>query len=99
MHFAFVAFLWLHIVAAAVWLGGMVFLALVLVPTIRRSEYRALAPGLVHATGVRFRTVGWIALAVLAASGIGNLWIRGIGTDLLTDPEFWAAPYGRLLAL
>jgi uncharacterized membrane protein len=99
MHFAFIAFLWLHIVAAAVWIGGMMFLALVLVPTIRRPEYRALGPALVHVTGVRFRVVGWIALAVLAASGAGNLWVRGIGFDLLTSAEFWSAPYGRLLAL
>ena len=99
MHFAFVAFLWLHLVAAAVWLGGMAFIALVLVPTIRRPEYRELAPQLVHIAGVRFRTVGWIALGVLAVSGIGNLWVRGIGVELLTDPEFWDAPYGRLLAL
>ena len=83
MHFAFVAFLWLHIVAVAVWLGGMAFLALVLVPTIRSPKYRALAPELVHATGVRFRTVGWIALALLVASGVGNLWVRGIGVRRL----------------
>jgi uncharacterized membrane protein len=99
MHFTFVALLWLHVVAAAVWLGGMAFLALVLVPTIRRAEYRALGPALVQATGTRFRVVGWIALAVLAASGAGNLWVRGIGLDLLADPEFWSAPYGSLLAM
>ena len=76
----------------------MVFLALVLVPAIRQPAYRALAPGLVHVTGVRFRAVGWIALAVLGVSGIGNLWTRGIGMALLADPALLAPFRARFAA-
>ena len=79
---------WLHILAAAAWLGGMVFLALVLVPVMRRSEYRQQASRLVHLTGVRFRTVGWICLGVLVATGFANLWYRGIGWAALSNAGF-----------
>jgi hypothetical protein len=38
---------------------------------------------------VRFRTVGWVALALLIATGLGNLWFR---PELLWVPRFrWKA--------
>ncbi len=90
-------FVWLHIIAAAVWFGGMVFLALVLVPVMRLTEYREHASRLVQLTGVRFRTVGWICLSVLVATGFVNLWHRGIGWAALSNAGFWASPFGNLL--
>jgi len=66
---------WVHVLAAVTWLGGMLFLALVLVPATRRLENPGVRAQLMHLTGVRFRTVGWIALALLVATGIGNLLV------------------------
>ena len=76
---------WLHVVAAITWMGGMLFLALVLVPVTRRIEDRALRARLFHEVGLRFRAVGWIALGVLVATGIGNLWLA---PELLTASRF-----------
>jgi copper resistance protein D len=76
---------WLHVLAAITWIGGMLFLVLVLVPITRRLEDAALRARLVHAVGLRFRAVGWIALAVLVATGLGNLWLHPF---LLTAPRF-----------
>jgi copper resistance protein D len=76
---------WLHVLAAITWIGGMLFLALVLVPVTRRIEDRALQARLFHAVGVRFRTLGWIALGILVATGLGNLWLY---PQLLTTPRF-----------
>jgi len=76
---------WLHVVAAITWIGGMLFLALVLVPVTRRLGDAALRARLFHAVGVRFRTVGWIALGVLVATGLANLWLH---PSLLTAPRF-----------
>ncbi len=76
---------WLHVLAAITWIGGMLFLALVLVPVTRRIENGALRARLVHAVGLRFRTVGWIALGVLVATGLGNLWLH---PSLLSAPRF-----------
>ena len=74
-----------HVLAAVTWLGGMFFLALVLIPVLRRLDDPALRACLVHAAGVRFRTVGWITIALLVASGLGNLWLRPY---LLELPRF-----------
>ncbi len=90
-------FVWLHIIAAAVWFGGMVFLALVLVPVMRLTEYREHASRLVQLTGVRFRAVGWVCLGVLVVTGFVNLWHRGIGWAALSNPGFWASPFGNLV--
>jgi len=66
---------WLHVVAAITWIGGMLFVALVMVPVMRREDPK-LRARIFHVTGVRFRTVGWIALGVLVATGLGNLWLN-----------------------
>jgi copper resistance protein D len=76
---------WLHVVAAITWIGGMLFIALVLVPVTRRLDDATLRARLVHAVGVRFRTVGWIALAVLIVTGLVNLWMQPF---LLGAPRF-----------
>jgi uncharacterized membrane protein len=54
----------LHVAAAITWIGGMLFIALVVVPVTRGLEDVALRRRLVQATGRRFRVVGWLALGV-----------------------------------
>jgi putative copper export protein len=70
------AFRWVHVVSAMTWAGGMLFVALVLVPVARRLDDPALRTRLVQAIGLRFRTVGWVALGLLVLTGLGNLWMR-----------------------
>lgn len=77
----------LHLAAAITWIGGMLFIALVLVPVTRGLDDVALRRRLVQATGRRFRVVGWIALGVLVATGLVNLALR---PELLGVPRFWA---------
>ncbi len=60
----------LHVLAAITWIGGMVFVALVLVSITRRLTDPSLRTRLFHEVGVRFRAVGWIAVALLVATGI-----------------------------
>jgi uncharacterized membrane protein len=76
---------WLHLLAAITWIGGMLFIALVLVPVTRTLADPALRSRLVQDTGRRFRTVGWIALGLLVATGLANLWLRPY---LLWTPRF-----------
>lgn len=90
---------WLHIVVAAIWVGGMVFLALVLVPAIRRPEYQHLAAGLVRWTGTRFRTVGWVCLGLLVLTGGINLAVRGVRWGDLWSAPFWQGSFGRALGI
>lgn len=88
-----------HILAALLWLGGMFFLAAVGGPVLRGVEPPALRARLFEALGARFRTVGWITIAVLIATGIGNLHFRGLLSGaVLGAPEFWESGFGRALA-
>lgn len=77
---------WLHLLAAATWVGGMVFLALVLVPLLRRLPEPSVRVGLLSATGRRFRAVGWLAIALLVVTGTATLVLtsRPIGPLLAT---------------
>jgi hypothetical protein len=63
----------------------MLFIALVLVPVMRGLGDPTLRARLVHDAGVRFRTVSWVALVLLLASGLGSLWLRPY---LLALPRF-----------
>jgi len=94
----YAAVVWLHVLAAAVWIGSMVFFALIVVPVVRRAADPAAAPRLLRAMGNRFRTLGWVALGVLVTTGVANLHFRGITLDYLRSREFWSTLFGRALA-
>jgi uncharacterized membrane protein len=89
---------WIHVVAAALWIGGMLFLTFVLVPSLRKLGDRRLAAELVRATGRRYRLVGWVSIGVLVLSGFTNLAGRGISHSALFSAELWDGWFGRLLA-
>ncbi len=90
----------LHVFAAVTWVGGMAFMVLVLVPTLRRTSAAPEARArLLHDLAVRFRTVGWIALGTLVATGIGNLWFHGVAAhDFFAGRTFALGAWGRTLA-
>ena len=85
--------------AAVVWVGGTIFLVIVLVPAIRRPEFRGIASGLIRFTALRFRRVGWVCFCVFALTGIVNLAARGIGWQELRDATFWQRSFGSTLAI
>lgn len=88
-----------HLLAALLWLGGMLFLAAVGAPVLRRVEPPALRAELFRALGERFRAVGWGALGVLVLTGVANLHFRGwLSAEALGSAAFWGTPHGRALA-
>ncbi len=88
---------WIHIIAAAAWVGSMIFFAVVVVPTLRKPETRASAPALIRAMGGRFRALGWIALSVLIVTGVFQIGFHGLGLSDLLSPTFRASLFGRAL--
>jgi putative copper resistance protein D len=94
MRIAYLVSVWLHILAATVWIGGMAFLVLVVVPWLRTGD-RARGVALLRDTGRRFRTVGWVCFAVLIASGSVNLAARGVRLRDFADPAWLHSPFGR----
>jgi len=89
-----------HVLAALLWLGGMFFLGVVGAPVLRRVEPPALRQRLFHDLGLRFRAVGWWAIAALVLTGVANLhyrgWLRWDG--VLADGAFWRTGVGHALA-
>ncbi len=89
---------WLHILAATVWVGGMLFLSFVLIPLMRHPEMKPLRAPLVHLIGIRFRIIGWMALAVLLVTGLYNIAARGFTLQDAFNGTLWSGEFGRTLA-
>lgn len=88
----------LHILSAIIWIGGMLFVALVIVPTTRGMPAPERA-ALFSAVGLRFRTVGWICIGVLIVTGTINAMYRGVSWANVFTAELWASPFGSTLAM
>ena len=73
--------LFIHLIAAVVWVGGIFFIAMI-IPFLRRLHLPNSAPVL-RALGIRFRDISWIAVGVLIVTGIGNLYFVNAFADLL----------------
>ena len=99
MQLIYLFYVWLHILAAAVWVGGMVFFGVVLVPVIRRPENERVAASLVQLTGLRFRLAGWLSLALLFLTGCFNLFYRAFAWADLWNGRLWEGAFGRALAV
>lgn len=66
---------WIHILAAAVWTGGLIYTAAVVVPFALShpiEERQRILRGLAR----RFRWIAWGSMSVLILTGIGNLVLR-----------------------
>jgi len=60
---------WIHLIAATFWVGGMLFLSLVAVPLLKKdSDPSSAQRGFINMAR-RFRTFTWIALALLVITG------------------------------
>lgn len=98
MHTAYLISVWLHILAAMTWIGGMLFLVMVLVPMLRQPDMRDQAMTLFHTIGLRFRRVGWSALLTLIATGVFNILNRGYSLGQLFNGEAFTGAWGHTLA-
>ena len=65
----------IHILAAVIWVGGMLFLVMVLVPLSRRERKTGGAMvGLLRDSPQKFLPVAWAAMAFLVVTGIYIGW-------------------------
>ena len=81
-----VLLVWLHLLAAIAWIGGMLFLSVVLVPVLRCEPFASQKAVLFRAIARRFRSVVWSAITILLFTGPLLLHQRGIP---ITDPSAW----------
>ncbi len=98
MHALYLASVWVHILAATVWIGGMLFLVLVVVPWLRQG-HRANAAEFLRETGTRFRNVAWACFFIVLATGTFNLWYRGVRLSDFTRTEWLSSALGTVTLL
>lgn len=80
--------LYVHVLGVVVWLGGMLFLVLVLNPVLRRAIEGPDRYALLGAVARRFRDVGWLALGAIGASGVAMVVRYAMGGLPLVQTRF-----------
>ncbi len=79
------AAVFIHLASAIIWIGGSLFLALALIPVMRRFKPQpgqppTLPPDMLGMVARRFRVISWICIVLLVATGLYILPTRyGIG--------------------
>jgi copper resistance protein D len=91
-----VLLVWLHVLAAVSWIGGTIFLSVVLVPVLRSELFASQRSLLFRTTARRFRAVVWSAITVLLLTGPLLLYQRGIP---IADPSGWPMVLAAKLGL
>ena len=67
---------YLHILSAITWIGGMLFIVMVLAPLLRSQDFRPVATRVLHVTGKKFKKIGWACLLLLIVTGFFNALAR-----------------------
>lgn len=78
----------LHILSAIIWIGGMLFIVMVLAPLLRSEDFRPQAVRVLHATGKKFKRISWVCFGVLFVTGFLNAGARW-GFPNLFAAGFW----------
>lgn len=80
---------WLHVLAAIAWIGGMIFISLVLAPALRKLPQNTRSEWF-QTIGAAAKAVGWIAVLILLVTGVLNVFHLQIQ---------WNTLIGRLLIM
>lgn len=91
--------LFLHIVAALFWVGGMLFLTMIIAPFLRTIQDPRERSRIYQIVGKGFRLWGWVSISMLAVTGMLNLYLMGIPLHSLIDPSFHSSGYGKTLGI
>lgn len=67
---------WLHIVSAAVWIGGVIFVVLVAGPALKARADAAIQQAVTGHIVSRFRKIVLAAIGLQAATGLVNAYFR-----------------------
>jgi len=84
----------IHIISAIFWIGGMLFTAAVLVPASRHKLLAGKKGEFFTLVGKKFSRISWVLFPVLFITGITNLLGRGYSVADLIDPAFWSSSFG-----
>jgi uncharacterized membrane protein len=94
----YLAAVWLHVVSAMTWIGGMIVVAGAVLPQARRldephrSDFRWGFFG-------RFRVIMWTAYAVAGVTGALALGLRGVTVADVLSPDWRTASFGSVVTM
>ncbi len=91
-----IVLVWLHLLAAVTWIGGSLFLSLVLVPVLKAEAFAAQRGALFKTVAGRFRKMVWASILLLVVTGLPLLARR---VDSLLVPSGWPLVLTVKLAL
>jgi uncharacterized membrane protein len=91
--------LYVHILSAIFWIGGMLFTAAVLVPVSRHKIIEPNRGTFFSLIGEKFSRISWVLFLILIITGLTNLTTRGLELSSLLIPEFWQAGFGYFLGI
>jgi len=89
----------IHVISAILWLGGMFFIALVMVPSLRKLGSRETRTEILSNSARRFRTVSWVAIPILVMTGIMNSINRGVSLHSISSGELFSSTFGKILLI
>lgn len=87
----------IHILSAIFWIGGMLFTAVVLVPASRHKLLKNKKGRFFTLIGKKFSRISWLLFIALAITGITNLLARGYTISNLMTTDFWNGYLGSIL--
>lgn len=89
----------LHLLAVAAWLGGMLFLGLIVVPSVRAHGGLQASRALITTVGRRYGVMGGIAWVFLLGTGLAMFHHRTGGFSTLGDGEYGRKVLKKLVLL
>ncbi|HMB99096.1 MAG TPA: DUF4149 domain-containing protein [Balneolaceae bacterium] len=88
---------YIHIIFAMLWIGGMLFTAMILVPASRRPLFDGKRGEFFQIVGTLFSKSSWMIFVIMIITGIAALLGKGFSADQLMNIEFWRTAYGKIL--
>lgn len=83
----------IHVLGAITWVGGILFIALVAVPSLRRMQSE-IRTEFLNDIGRRFRNIGYGLLGVLIITGVIQAIHHGATIENVLDGSFFQTTFG-----
>lgn len=82
---------WLHLLAASIWVGGTLFITLVLIPVLKQEMQESARLSIISKVGRRFNKVAIPVVGILLATGVYKA--------LILPSTLFVTIYGSILAV
>lgn len=92
--------LFLHVASAIFWVGGMLFISLIIAPFLMSMPNPADRSKIYQVVGKKYRLYGWISIIILLVTGpIIFYKLHGLWPHAIFTPELHGTPLGRALSI